>query len=184
MTAVLNSPRTGVDRWVTHAALDLFDTHGYRNVDELDIALRAGITVAELQTRFVDKQEVLGTILDRATDTLFWRPIDVDGLPAREALECLVREHLRLIAVDPRVARVVVREHVHLENPYRRSWATRTAVYRERWLDAVRVLQPDWADEQAELAVFALLHLLNTATDGDPDDDRLIAFGLGMVGAG
>jgi AcrR family transcriptional regulator len=181
MTAALRTPKTGVDRWVTEAALDLFDTHGYLAIDELDIALRAGITVGELRTRFVDRHEVLGTILDRATDALFWSRLEVDELAPLEALERLMREHLRLIAVDRKLSRVVAREHVHLENPYRRSWAVRTALYRERWVDAVTRL--GWAQDEAQVAVIAVLYVLNAAADRDADprgEDDLVAYALGF----
>jgi len=184
MSTALRSPSTGVDLQVTDAALALFDRHGYLGVDELDIALRAGITVGELKERFVNKQEVLGTILDRATDSLFWQPIDVECLAPRDALEQLMREHLRLIAVDERVARVVIREHRHLRNPYRRSWATRTGAYRRRWLGVVQRVAPAWSDAKADIAVMAVLHALNTAIDGGFDaerDERLVAFALGLV---
>jgi AcrR family transcriptional regulator len=177
MTTALLSRSTGVDRRVTDAALALFDRHGYNGVDELDIALRAGITMSALKERFVDKQEVLGTILDTATDLLFWQPVDVEGLAPRIAVDRLMREHLRLIDLDRRLARVVVREHRHLENPYRRSWATRTEAYRERWLAAV----PDLPAEDAQIAVIAALGALNTAAHGPADaarDDRLVTFAM------
>jgi AcrR family transcriptional regulator len=180
MSTALVSRSTGVDVRVTDAALALFDQHGYDGVDELDIALRAGITVAELQERFAGKQEVLGTIVDRATDTLFWYPIDVDALAPSDALERLMREHLRLIAVDERIARVVIREHRHLENPYRRSWATRTGAYRERWRDAVGRMRPDWPEDEVEIAVLATLHALNTAVDPRANAERLVAFAHGF----
>lgn len=170
MTAALLSRSTGVDRRVTAAALALFDRHGYDGVDELDIALAASVTVGELQERFVDKQEVLGTILDRATDLLFWQPIDADEL------EDLAREHLRLVGLDERLARVVIREHRHLENPYRRSWVTRTAAYRERWLAAA----PGPRDAETEVAVIAALDVLNTAAYRDADEDELVEFALAL----
>jgi len=185
MSVALSSGSTLIDRRVTDAALALFDRVGYENVDELDIALRAGITVGQLRERFVDKQEVLGTIVDRATDSLFWQPLDVGALDPPEALAVLMLEHLRLIAVDERVARVVIREHRHLRNPYRRSWASRTARYRERWMDAALRLTPSASRPQAQIVVMATLGTLNTAVDRPMDAaerERLVAFALGLFG--
>lgn len=181
MSTALQPRSAGVELRVTDAALALFDRHGYERIDELDLALRAGVTVGALKERFAGKQEVLGTIVDRATDLLFWQPIEVERLEPPVALEALMREHLRLIDSDRRLARVVIREHRHLAGPYRRSWATRTAVYRERWLGAVAHLP----DTDAEVAVIATLEALNTAVSepADPErDERLVTFALGLFG--
>lgn len=77
----------------------LFRTQGYERTTVRDIAAAAGVQAGSWFYYFKTKQDILAAVMEEGMANALARieALDVDRLPAREALQALVRTHLKTI---------------------------------------------------------------------------------------
>ena len=77
----------------------LFRTQGYERTTVRDIAAAAGVQAGSWFYYFKTKQDILAAVMEEGLASALARieALDVDSLPARDALHALVRTHLETI---------------------------------------------------------------------------------------
>lgn len=82
---------------ILHEAIQLFGAHGYAGTSMRDIAQAVGIRPASIYAHFASKEQVLVEALTGTLDAFhaFLLEAVEPGLPARDQLERLVRQHVR-----------------------------------------------------------------------------------------
>src|SRR5205814_1532480 len=144
------------------SATSLFEENGFHGAGIDDIAAAAGVTGPAIYRHFKNKDAVLVALFDRLAERLTAILETVAAYEGRQALETLVRLHVRL-AFDQRALIVVyISEERNLPEPERRRARRFQRAYVEAWADLLRPLRADLSDEERRSAVHAAIGLLNS----------------------
>jgi AcrR family transcriptional regulator len=144
------------------SATSLFEENGFHGAGIDDIAAAAGVTGPAIYRHFKNKDAVLVALFDRLGERLGAILEKVASLDGPEALETLVRLHVRL-AFDERALIVVyISEERNLPEGERRRVRRFQRAYVEAWADLLRPLRADLSDDERRTAVHAAIGLLNS----------------------
>ncbi|HUG23421.1 TetR family transcriptional regulator [Piscinibacter sp.] len=112
----------GVRQAILDAALELGEQHGWDDVQLHEVALRAGVTLAEIRHHFEHKDAFTEAWFDRADAALLAMPQTPgwDRLTPRQRLHAAIAAWLDALATHRRMTAVMVRykfqpEHLHLQ---------------------------------------------------------------------
>ena len=154
-------------RQIENVASTLFRENGYAATSVRDIARALDLQGASLYSHVASKEEVLWSIVDRASSA-FERRADQGVAPlgavgARDRVAALVRGHVLVVAQDPEQASVFVREWRHLSSERREAILARRDAYegRLRALIADGMATGDFAIVDPALATTFLLTAMN-----------------------
>jgi AcrR family transcriptional regulator len=146
------------------SAMELFEGHGFHGAGMDDIAAAAGVTGPAIYRHFRSKDALLVALFDQLAERLA-RGLEVvrcRSLTGREALEALVRFHVRL-ALDERAQIVMyVSEERNLPELDRRRSRRAQRAYIEEWARVLGPLRPDLSEEAVRTAVHAAIGLINS----------------------
>ncbi|MCU0757740.1 MAG: TetR family transcriptional regulator [Steroidobacteraceae bacterium] len=105
------------------AARGLFSRYGYREVSARQIARAAGVNPSLLAYYFKGKYGLYGEVLARALEPVFAAAgalvAPVAGEPAEEAVERLVGAYMRVLAANPWIPGLILREVLAGSGPWR-----------------------------------------------------------------
>jgi len=156
------APRGERRERILASAVSLFEENGFHGAGIDDIAAAAGVTGPAIYRHFKNKNAVLVALFDRLSERL---AAIVDATPSREgrdALETLVRLHVRLAFEQRALIVVYISEERNLPEPERRRVRRFQRAYVEAWADLLRPLRPDQSDDERRTAVHAAIGLLNS----------------------
>ena len=144
------------------SATSLFEENGFHGAGIDDIAAAAGVTGPAIYRHFKNKDAVLVALFDRLAERLTAILDTVATLDGREALETLVRLHVRLAFEERALIVVYISEERNLTETERRRVRRFQRAYVEAWADLLRTLRPDQSDDERRTAVHAAIGLLNS----------------------
>jgi AcrR family transcriptional regulator len=151
------------------SATSLFEENGFHGAGIDDIAAAAGVTGPAIYRHFKNKDAVLVALFDRLAERLGAILGTVAGEVAgdgpdgrRQALETLVRLHVRLAFEERALIVVYISEERNLPATERRRVRRFQRAYVEAWADLLRPLRPDQSDDERRTAVHAAIGLLNS----------------------
>jgi AcrR family transcriptional regulator len=151
------------------SATSLFEENGFHGAGIDDIAAAAGVTGPAIYRHFKNKDAVLVALFDRLAERLGAILHTVAGEVAghgpdgrRQALETLVRLHVRLAFEERALIVVYISEERNLPDAERRRVRRFQRAYVEAWADLLRPLRPDQSDDERRTAVHAAIGLLNS----------------------
>ena len=156
------TPRGQRRERILASATSLFEENGYHGAGIDDIAAAAGVTGPAIYRHFKNKDALLVALFDRLAEELTAILETVGARDGRDALETLVRLHVRL-AFDERALIVVyISEERNLPEPERRRVRRFQRAYVEAWAALLRPLRADLSDDERRTAVHAAIGLLNS----------------------
>jgi AcrR family transcriptional regulator len=151
------------------SATSLFEENGFHGAGIDDIAAAAGVTGPAIYRHFKNKDAVLVALFDRLAERLgaildtVAGEVTGDGPDGRrQALETLVRFHVRLAFEERALIVVYISEERNLPDTERRRVRRFQRAYVEAWADLLRPLRPDQSDDERRTAVHAAIGLLNS----------------------
>jgi AcrR family transcriptional regulator len=151
------------------SATSLFEENGFHGAGIDDIAAAAGVTGPAIYRHFKNKDAVLVALFDRLAERLgaildtVAGEVTGDGPDGRrQALETLVRFHVRLAFEERALIVVYISEERNLPDAERRRVRRFQRAYVEAWADLLRPLRPDQSDDERRTAVHAAIGLLNS----------------------
>ena len=156
------TPRGQRREQILASATSLFEENGFHGAGIDEIAAAAGVTGPAIYRHFKNKDAVLVALFDRLAERLTDILDTVGTLKGREALETLVRLHVRLAFEERALIVVYISEERNLPEAERRRVRRFQRVYVEAWADLLRTLRPDQSDDERRSAVHAALGLLNS----------------------
>lgn len=156
------TPRGQRRELILASATSLFEENGFHGAGIDDIAAAAGVTGPAIYRHFKNKDAVLVALFDRLAERLTAILDTVGTLDGREALDTLVRLHVRLAFEERALIVVYISEERNLPEPERRRVRRFQRAYVEAWTDLLRPLRPDQSDDERRAAVHAAIGLLNS----------------------
>ena len=156
------APRGERRERILASATSLFEENGFHGAGIDDIAAAAGVTGPAIYRHFKNKDAVLVALFDRLAERLSAILDAVATHEGREALETLVRLHVRLAFEERALIVVYISEERNLPDAERRRVRRAHRAYVEAWADRLRPLRPDQSDDQRRAAVHAAIGLLNS----------------------
>jgi AcrR family transcriptional regulator len=144
------------------SATSLFEENGFHGAGIDDIAAAAGVTGPAIYRHFKNKDAVLVALFDRLAERLEAILKTVDPLGGKDALETLVRLHVRLAFEERALIVVYISEERNLPEVERRRVRRFQRAYVEAWADLLRPLRSDLSDDERRTAVHAAIGLLNS----------------------
>jgi AcrR family transcriptional regulator len=156
------TPRGQRRERILASATSLFEENGFHGAGIDDIAAAAGVTGPAIYRHFKNKDAVLVALFDRLAERLTAILDTVATLDGREALETLVRLHVRLAFEERALIVVYISEERNLPEAERRRVRRFQRAYVEAWADLLRPLRPDQSDDKRRAAVHAAIGLLNS----------------------
>jgi AcrR family transcriptional regulator len=156
------TPRGERRERILTSAISLFEENGFHGAGIDDIAAAAGVTGPAIYRHFKNKDAVLVALFDRLSERLAAILDKVASQGGREALETLVRLHVRLAFEERALIVVYISEERNLPEPERRRVRRFQRAYVEAWADLLRPLRPDQSDDERRTAVHAAIGLLNS----------------------
>jgi AcrR family transcriptional regulator len=156
------TPRGQRRERILASATSLFEENGFHGAGIDDIAAAAGVTGPAIYRHFKNKDAVLVALFDRLSERLAAILDKVASHGPREALETLVRLHVRLAFEERALIVVYISEERNLPEPERRRVRRFQRAYVEAWADLLRPLRPDQSDDERRTAVHAAIGLLNS----------------------
>jgi AcrR family transcriptional regulator len=141
------------------AAAELVASHGYHAVGMADIGAAAGIVGSGIYRHFDSKSALLSALLEQLMDEMERAAVSVvaesDG--DRDALERLVRTHVRFAIEQRRLLQVYYREAHHLPDEDLRKLRRAQRHYIEEWVISLAPLRRDLSDAELRVVVHAAL---------------------------
>ena len=156
------TPRGQRRERILESATSLFEENGFHGAGIDDIAAAAGVTGPAIYRHFKNKDALLVALFDRLGERLTGILDTVETLAGREALETLVRLHVRLAFEERALIVVYISEERNLPEPERRRVRRFQRAYVEAWTDLLRSLRADQSDDERRAAVHAAIGLLNS----------------------
>jgi len=146
---------------VLDAAIELFDERGYVGATADDIAARAGVTKRTLYRYMGSKQHVLSEIHRNFLEAGFerWTAVVAEGGTARDMLQRLISEHLRVVADFRGAIRVFFEEMKHLSPADRAETVAQRDAYQKMLSDVIKAGQADGSFRAGDPEVMRLLIL-------------------------
>ncbi|HYH51876.1 MAG TPA: TetR/AcrR family transcriptional regulator [Acidimicrobiia bacterium] len=145
------------------SATSLFEENGFHGAGIDDIAAAAGVTGPAIYRHFKNKDAVLVALFDRLAERLEGILDKVASLETREALDELVRLHVRLAFEERALIVVYISEERNLPEGERRRVRRFQRAYVEAWAGLLKALRPHLTDEERRTAVHAAIGLLNSS---------------------
>jgi AcrR family transcriptional regulator len=141
------------------AAADLVASHGYHAVGMADIGAAAGIVGSGIYRHFDSKSALLSALLEQLMDEMERAAVTVvaeaDG--DRDALDRLVRTHVRFAIEQRRLLQVYYREAHHLPDEDLRKLRRAQRHYIEEWVISLAPLRRELSDAELRVVVHAAL---------------------------
>lgn len=156
------TPRGQRRERILESATSLFEENGFHGAGIDDIAAAAGVTGPAIYRHFKNKDALLVALFDRLGERLTGILDTVGTLDGLEALETLVRLHVRLAFEERALIVVYISEERNLPEPERRRVRRFQRAYVEAWTDLLRSLRADQSDDERRAAVHAAIGLLNS----------------------
>ena len=156
------TPRGERRERILASATSLFEENGFHGAGIDDIAAAAGVTGPAIYRHFKNKNAVLVALFDRLAERLEAILETVGRLDGPEALETLVRLHVRLAFEERALIVVYISEERNLPEAERRRVRRFQRAYVEAWADILGPLRPDLSDDERRTAVHAAIGLLNS----------------------
>lgn len=122
---------------IIEVATTLFHERGFHATGIDDIGAAAGITGPGIYRHFAGKDEILIAVLDRMWMALREAIDAAATMPPAEALDHLVRTHVRLAVYRKAEFTLLVEDLRFLPEDYRVLAAQNRATYRGAWVDAI-----------------------------------------------
>jgi AcrR family transcriptional regulator len=146
------------------SATELFEGHGFHGAGMDDIAAAAGVTGPAIYRHFRSKDALLVALFDQLAERLARGVEEARRRSAsgREALEALVRFHVRLVLDDRALVVVYISEERNLPETDRRRARRAQRWYIEEWASLLGPLRPDLSEEGLRTAVHAAIGLINS----------------------
>ena len=160
--ARMAAPRGERRERILASATSLFEENGFHGAGIDDIAAAAGVTGPAIYRHFKNKDAVLVALFDRLAERLSAILDAVATHEGREALETLVRLHVRLAFEERALIVVYISEERNLPDAERRRVRRAHRGYVEAWAGLLRPLRPDQSDDERRAAVHAAIGLLNS----------------------
>jgi AcrR family transcriptional regulator len=158
------TPRGERRERILASATSLFEENGFHGAGIDDIAAAAGVTGPAIYRHFKNKDAVLVALFDRLSERLAAILDKVAGHhEGGDALETLVRLHVRLAFEERALIVVYISEERNLPEAERRRVRRFQRAYVEAWADLLRPLRPDQSDDERRTAVHAAIGLLNSS---------------------
>ena len=104
------------------AARSLFLRYGFRAVSSRQVAASAGVNPAMIHYYFGDKDGLYRAMLESAISPVITRLMAMLGDPASVDIEGLVRTYMRVLAANPWIPGLIVREVLSPEGSYRQAF--------------------------------------------------------------
>ena len=166
MTALTTRGRRKSDRrsQLLTAAEHLIAERGFLAVRIEDIGAAAGITGPAIYRHFPGKEALLVELLVGISTRLLTGAqavLSKESDPAR-ALDGLIEFHLDFALSEPDLIRIQDRDLANLPAAAQRQVRRAQRRYVETWVDALRELTPDLAEDQARVMAHAAFGLLNS----------------------
>jgi AcrR family transcriptional regulator len=141
------------------AAAELVARHGYHAVGMADIGAAAGIVGSGIYRHFDSKAALLSALLEQLMDEMERSAAAVvaQAHDDRDALERLVRTHVRFAIEDRRLLQVYYREAHHLPEEALRGLRRAQRHYIEEWVIALAPLRRELSDAELRVVVHAAL---------------------------
>jgi AcrR family transcriptional regulator len=150
---------------ILQAAAGLLSSHGFHGMSMRDLSRATGMSLANLYNYFPSKEDLVFALQSRAFETLLASAVEatgkVEGGAAR--LHAFILSHVRYVATQRDVMRVLVEEAGELPAPRRRAIRELKERYFRIGRDIVATLLPAGRDRGAELdrSTFTIFGMLN-----------------------
>jgi AcrR family transcriptional regulator len=151
------------DREILRVAERLFYERGYGAVGVDLIGSEAGVTGPAIYSHFRGKADVLAALFDEAMDRMLVLAGPVRESP-REELEQLVHATAQFALEQRKLLTVYLREDRALQPDARKRFRRRQRDYVDRWVDALRALQPKRPEQELVSVAHAVIGMLMGAT--------------------
>ena len=148
---------------ILQAAEKLFSERSFDGVGIDAIGQEAGIAGSGVYRHFASKQEILATLIDRATDAVLLRAPEPSDDP-RADLRHLVAAHVEFCISHARLADIWQREHHILDDEQQRRSARRQHVYIEHWVTTLDACYPGNSRGDLLAAIRAMHALMSSDT--------------------
>lgn len=167
-------------------ALSLFHERGYHSVTIYDIGAAAGVTGAALYRHFRSKGDVLGLLCEMTLDRL----AECTGAPRndpREELDRLIVGQVHFVIRYPKLLMVTLTEGRALSPEWRDEIERRQRAHLGRWKTATRALHPQEDAVALDVAIYAAIGVINSATRWpeklrtQPDFENRLVEGAHMI---
>ncbi|MDN5918871.1 MAG: TetR/AcrR family transcriptional regulator [Pseudonocardia sp.] len=158
--------RTAPRELIFDAATRLFGERGYTGTTMRDIAKAVGILPGSLYAHIHSKDAVLLEIIESGVDRFNAAAdrVEEQAQPAADALQAVIREHLRIVAENPQRTLVVFHQWRFLDEPHRSRLRTKRRHYEEFFSRTVRAGVADGEFDDGldvKVAVLGILGALN-----------------------
>lgn len=155
-------PESGEYEQILHAAILLFNEHGYRETSMDDIAAAVDMSTTSLYRYFPRKATILGAVYRRSADRVSG---DVAAALAvadgpRDAVGQLIEAFLRRFFADPAIAYVYYAERVNVPAEDRVALHNIQRATVDAWARQVSAARDGMAPEEARFAVHACFALV------------------------
>jgi len=148
---------------ILEAAERLFAERSFDGVGLALIGKEAGIVASGVYRHFGSKQEILATLIDRASDAVLEYLAEPDPDPVSE-LHNLVSAHVEFCIKRSRLADIWQREHYILQNEHAQHFTRRQQRYIERWLACLDQCYPGHRREVLTAAIRGAHALISSDT--------------------
>lgn len=147
------------DERILAAAAVLFRQRGFPAVGVAEIGAAAGVSGPAIYKHFASKDEILGSLFERAMERLLGRLEVSEGDPW-EQLDALVDAMVDFGVTERDLVLVYVQERRFLVDPWRRSVRRQISAHLERWQAVVGGCRPDLVDAEVRAIAWALNEML------------------------
>ncbi len=154
-----------VRRKIINAATDLFYEKGFEKASLRDIALRVGITPAAIYYHFRNKEEILYTVIEAASNELFFtlnHCFGGNGNPI-EKLRNAIYQHIISIKTNRKGAKIIIEDKRFLSGELNRLVKEKERAVYNLYKNHLRELQEDMKINEFDLtaATFSILGMIN-----------------------
>ena len=154
-------------RAIEAVASELFHERGYAATSVRDIARALDIRGASIYAHVTSKEDVLWALVDRAAEAFeeaaYRAEADTTARGPADRLSALIRNHVEVVAADPRLASVFVSEWRHLSADRRADILDRRDAYEARYRGVIGdgIANGDFTTTDPALAATFILTALN-----------------------
>jgi AcrR family transcriptional regulator len=144
-------------------AAPLIHERGFRAVSHEDLGNAAGITGPSVYKHFESKDEILETLVDRATSTLLvflHRDIRM-AASAQDALDRHLASYTQLVHEHTSLYALIETDALHLTGTARSKLKRLRQEYRTEWVTLLRASRPELTPKDAQVLVHAALTIIN-----------------------
>jgi AcrR family transcriptional regulator len=152
--------RMSTDERVLAAAARLFSERGFHGVGVAEIGREAGVTGPAIYRHFAGKDEILFTLLERASRRLEQHARADAGMGPWARLDALVDAFVQLSVKERDLALVFHRERRFVVEPWRRRLRRPLDAHAARWRELLAACRPTLSADDARLLAVALDELL------------------------